>query len=208
MSRPDSTSGRQEPAGPQRTAAEEFGAQFQASYRVLWLIAAGVIGDPSLADDVVQEAAVIALGKLDQFRPGTAFTAWMGQIVRYVALNKGRAEMRRRPAGLGSGAFEPAAPPGRADEAGRIDLSARGEMPANQDYFDDRIMRALGSVNEMARACLLLRTLEGLSYAEIARLLEIPEGTAMSHVHRTRLYLRERLADLWSGAAQGPTASA
>jgi RNA polymerase sigma factor (sigma-70 family) len=97
---------------------------------------------------------------------------------------------------LGSGAFEPAAPPRRA-EVGRIELSARGELPPDQEHFDDRVMRALRSVNEVARACLLLRTLEGLSYSEISRLLEIPEGTAMSHVHRTRMHLRECLADLW-----------
>jgi RNA polymerase sigma-70 factor (ECF subfamily) len=57
-------------------------------------------------------------------------------------------------------------------------------------------MRALRGVSEVARACLLLRTLEGMPYARISELLQIPEGTAMSHVHRTRQFLRERLADL------------
>ena len=41
-----------------------------------------------------------------------------------------------------------------------------------------------------------MRTLDGLSYAEIAALLDVPEGTAMSHVHRTRRLLRERLRNL------------
>ena len=56
-------------------------------------------------------------------------------------------------------------------------------------------MRALNSVSDIARACLLLRTIEQMEYAEISRLLAIPEGTAMSHVHRARQHLRERLAD-------------
>lgn len=184
------------------TVPAEFAAQFTASARVFWLIAAGVIGDASLADDIVQEAALIALGKLDQFRPGTDFIAWMGQIVRYVALNKARTERKRRGLSLDPAIVEqPATPSHPPADAGELDLAARGELPENQDYFDDRVMAALAGVGEVARACLLLRVVEGLKYSEIAGLLEIPEGTAMSHVHRTCQHLRERLAGLWSETA-------
>src|SRR5262249_7753011 len=51
----------------------EFAAQFNASFRVLWLIAAGITGDAALAEDVVQEAALVAMSKMDQFQPGTSF---------------------------------------------------------------------------------------------------------------------------------------
>ena len=54
-------------------------------------------------------------------------------------------------------------------------------------------MRALRAVGEMSRACMLLRAVHQLSYREISELLGIPEGTAMSHVHRTREALRDRL---------------
>jgi RNA polymerase sigma-70 factor (ECF subfamily) len=59
-------------------------------------------------------------------------------------------------------------------------------------------MAALVEVGEVPRACILLRTVEGLAYPEIAKLLGIPEGTAMSHVHRTRQLLRTRLASVWN----------
>jgi DNA-directed RNA polymerase specialized sigma24 family protein len=55
---------------------------------------------------------------------------------------------------------------------------------------------------------LLLRTVEKLSYAEIAALMDMPEGTAMSHVHRSKMALRERLSRPSSPpgpAANGPT---
>ena len=101
--------------------------------------------------------------------------------------------------------------PGREDLAAlgdpdrRIHLGARGELPKDQAHFDDRVLTALNSVGEIPRSCLLLRTIEHLEYSEIARVLEIPEGTAMSHVHRTRQYLRERLADLESSVLRkGP----
>jgi RNA polymerase sigma-70 factor (ECF subfamily) len=75
-------------------------------------------------------------------------------------------------------------------------VGPHGELDLSRTPFDDRVMKALNSVSDIARACLLLRTIQGLSYDEIAKALEIPPGTAMSHVHRTRIVLRERLAEI------------
>jgi RNA polymerase sigma-70 factor (ECF subfamily) len=169
----------------------DFAGEFQASFRVLWMIAVGIVQDPATAEDVVQEAAVLALEKLDQFKPGTNFRAWMAQMVRFVALNQARKRKRLRTSSLETEAETLPHPASYGD----LRLGNRGELPTDQPYFDDQVIRALNSVSEVARACLLLRTLEHLEYSEIARLLDIPEGTAMSHVHRTRQQLREQLAD-------------
>src|SRR4051812_25584625 len=59
--------------------ALDFAAEYQRAYRVLWVVAAGVLGRATGAEDVVQEAALLALGKLDRFEPGTHFVAWMAQ---------------------------------------------------------------------------------------------------------------------------------
>src|ERR1043165_6452239 len=64
------------PMQPMTPAA--FATQFQGSWRALWCIAAAVVGDRAQADDVLQEAAVVALGKLGQFDPASNFSAWMG----------------------------------------------------------------------------------------------------------------------------------
>ena len=53
-------------------------------------IALHLTGHPAEAEDVLQEAAVVALGKLSQYEPGTSFSAWMSQMVRYIALNRKR----------------------------------------------------------------------------------------------------------------------
>jgi RNA polymerase sigma-70 factor, ECF subfamily len=175
----------------------DFAAQFNASFRVLWLIAIGIVSDASAAEDVVQEAALLALEKLDQFQPGTNFRAWMAQMVRFVALNHARKRQKHRAVALDDASGQRAL---SSDDlpASALHLGVRGELPKDQAHFDDRVVTALNSVGEIPRSCLLLRTIEQLEYSEIARVLEIPEGTAMSHVHRTRQYLRERLADLES----------
>jgi len=181
----------------------EFAARLKESYRVLWIIAVGILRDSDLAEDAVQEAAIIGLQKREQFTQGTSFTAWMGQMVRNVSLNAFRKEKRRRTASIdaegmadelrGQGAALPA-----------LKIGTDGMIPADQRHFDDRVMKALAGLGETARTCLLLRTIEDMEYSEISRLLSIPEGTAMSHVHRTRSYLREQLTD-YAGLKQSGT---
>lgn len=181
----------------------EFAARLKDSYRVLWIIAVGILRDSDLAEDAVQEAAIIGLQKREQFTQGTSFTAWMGQMVRNVSLNAFRKEKRRRTTSIDA--------EGMADELrGRnpgppaLTIGKDGMLPTDQRHFDDRVMKALAQLGETARTCLLLRTIEGMEYSEISRLLSIPEGTAMSHVHRTRAYLREQLTD-YAGSKQNGT---
>ena len=153
----------------------------------MWTVAAGVLGERSEVEDVVQEACGVALGKLPEFQPGTSFAAWMAQIVRYVALNHLRSRQRSA-----------------ARDVSELDLAwetpAAGTDPPvdladDRGAFDDLTLRALRELAPVARACLLLRVVQELEYREIAALLGIPEGTAMSHVHRSRENLRRRLSN-------------
>ncbi|MCP3916955.1 MAG: RNA polymerase sigma factor [bacterium] len=165
----------------------EFAALFEASGRLLWTIAAAVVIDRTLVDDVLQEAAMIGLAKLDQFDPATRFEAWMGRIVRWVALNHARKRSRR---GTRS-----------ADAALLDDLPSAepaGHLPDTRnwlegEHFDDELTEALRELGSTARACLMMKIVLELDYAEIARTLEVPQGTAMSHVHRACAKLRQRL---------------
>lgn len=180
---------------------QEFARRFQESARTLWTIAAGVLGDPGRAEDVLQEACMIALHKLEQFEPGepgTSFAAWMGAIVRNVARNEARKGARR--------ATRPVPPETLAElcterdgggAPGPLDdpIDARGELRPGHAAFDDALDRALAELRPIQRAALLLRTLRGLDYREISAALDIPEGTAMSHVHRARKALRMRLTE-------------
>ena len=172
-----------------------FGERFESAYRLLWVVAAGIVGNGHAAEDVVHEAALQALGRLDQYQPGTNFNAWMAQIVRYVALNYARKENRRRGAVVSGDQIETLPAPLNRGGAAPPSIDACGNMTGIQTHFDDEVLKALATLSETARACLLLRTVEGLEYREIAGILNIPQGTAMSHVHRSRHQLRNHLTD-------------
>lgn len=171
---------KREPKPPGALTPPEFAAQFRASSRVLWCVAAGVLGDRAQAEDVLQEAALTALGKLHSFRSGSNFVAWMSQIVRFVALNHRRKHDRRE----------------RMLRATGGDPLIADSTPADVYMgFDQDVQRALHNLAETPRTCLLLKTVVELDYAEIAQILGIPAGTAMSHVSRARAQMHELLAE-------------
>jgi RNA polymerase sigma-70 factor (ECF subfamily) len=187
-------------AGPGALAPDEFARRFQAAGRLFWTIAAGVLGEVRDVDDVLQEACVAALEKLDSYREDANFSAWAGRFVRHAALNHARKRVRRStrtagPAELaeleessGGAALRPV-PSGAEVHV----IDARGALVSDQAAFDDALLAALGELGPTQRAALLLRTVHELSYRELSLVLEIPEGTAMSHVHRGLRTLREAL---------------
>lgn len=172
-----------------------FAAWFSEFYARFWLIAAGITGDRSAADDIVQESALVALSKLADFTAGTSFAAWMSQIVRLIALNHARKTRNRATMAADPRELDHLAPASDAGDAVEsiVDDERIDDLHRWQAEFDDDVMRALRRLNETPRTCLLLRTMLDLSYHEIATTMGIPEGTAMSHVHRARNQMREHL---------------
>ncbi|MCC6426315.1 MAG: sigma-70 family RNA polymerase sigma factor [Phycisphaerales bacterium] len=188
-----------EPSGSRtsRLSKDEFARQFRDTWRVLWCIAAGETGDRSAADDIVQQAAVIALERMDDFDPSTSFLAWMAQIVRYTAMNEVQKVRRRRttstdPSSMDTSSNDMARAAGiQGDKA---PISRFGHLLTDQNVFDDRLLEALRTLDTVARSCLLLRIVLDSPYKEISLVLGIPQGTAMSHVDRARRALRTHLS--------------
>ncbi len=154
-------------------------------------VAAGIIGQTDGAEDIVQQAFAIGVEKDLSFESDSQLVAWLSGVVRRCALNFRRKVQRRKtkstdPVLLSSIQEQPV-----CDEAVQAEALRLSE---DQVSFDDEVVNALKQLSPDARACLLLRTLEQLSYREISNLMEIPEGTALSLVHRSRKKLREILA--------------
>jgi RNA polymerase sigma-70 factor (ECF subfamily) len=171
--------------------ADAFAAEFTAAAGVLWTVAAGVLGGANAVEDILQEAALIGLQKRSHFEPGTSFVAWTARIVRFVAQNHRRRERRRRTSCADPGDLDVQQPAPAISAPVHDD---RGDLLPDTGAFDDALRGALQSLRPVPRACVVLKLVAGLDYDAIARLLGIPAGTAMSHVHRSRSALLATLS--------------
>lgn len=135
------------------------------------------------AEDVVQDAFVLAFTKLSSFKGNSAFFTWLYRIAYNVAITR----LRRR---------KPTVPLDGLNDIGRLDFPDSGPSP------DDRIQKQeeAGQLNEALtrlshehRAILILREMDELDYEAISEILDLPIGTVRSRLHRARTRLREHL---------------
>jgi RNA polymerase sigma-70 factor (ECF subfamily) len=156
----------------------------------VYRLAYNVLRDKEDAWDVAQEAFIKAYKALPTFRGQSAFYTWLFRIVMNVAHDKAR---QRGAAGRAFGTervteeeWERTMPdPGEDPDA----AAARAEQRR-------RISTALETLPEHHRAIIMLSDLEGLSYREIADVLNIPMGTVMSRLHNARKKMRSALGPL------------
>jgi RNA polymerase sigma-70 factor (ECF subfamily) len=148
--------------------------------RRVYAVALRIVRRHDLADDVVQEAFVRAHRHIQRFDLERPFGPWICRIASNLAVNHLRSPVSREQELPEGHAETPSQAPDAlsgvlADEAKRVLDQALAQLPAEQ------------------RAVFVLRTVEELSYREIAEALEIPEGSVMSRLHRARARLRVAL---------------
>lgn len=130
-------------------------------------------GNTENADDLVQDTLERAYGKWNLFRSGGSLRPWLFSIMHNVFINEMRRPRNRVPMGSMDEALAIGTPATQESRvlAGEI-ISAAGRLPAD------------------LRETLLLVSVEEFSYAETARILNIPLGTVMSRLFRARAQLR------------------
>lgn len=142
--------------------------------------ACALTGSLDEADDIVQAACEKALTRLDQFTPGTRCDHWMFQIIRTQWIDRLRHRKRRE--GIN----------GSADvEAVGFDARIYEQTEARMEL--DIVRRELARLPEEQRVIVVLVTVDGRSYQEVADMLGIPIGTVMSRLSRARRRLAEVL---------------
>jgi RNA polymerase sigma-70 factor (ECF subfamily) len=135
------------------------------------------------AEDLAQEAIVRAFDAYDRF-DGTNFKAWILRIVTNLYINRYRQKQRGPQMGSleDDGVYEP-----MADEAWVPDRQVFDEM------VGEEVEEALGRVPEDFRLAVILSDIEGMSYQEIADVMDVPIGTVRSRLARGRAMLRKQL---------------
>ena len=160
-----------------RQAFSELVQRHQASvYRSCYRI----LGHDEDAKDASQETFLRAYRKLDTFQGRSTFKTWLLRVAMNVSLNEHTSRSRRRKASYTN-----------------TDLLAQSipspEAPEDELIRSEAAVRmhdALELVRPEQRAAIVLRDVDGLAYQEIAKTLEIAEGTAKSWVHRGRKRLK------------------
>jgi len=142
-----------------------------------------ILRNESEAEDVVQDAFVLAFSKLDSFQGQSAFFTWLYRIAYNVAITR----LRRRKRGVSLDGD---------DSRVRLDFPDSGPLP--NDSIEKReeaiqLYDALDRLSSEHRSILVLREMEELDYDAIAEILELPVGTVRSRLHRARIRLRELL---------------
>lgn len=140
------------------------------------------------AKDLVQETFLKAYRALDSYESGTNAKAWLFKILKNAYINQYRKKIRR---------------PTTVDYEDYIgyqdkeDQSSVEFLDLREEIFDnligDEVTSAVNSLPVDFRAVILLCDVEGFTYEEISKIIDIPIGTVRSRLHRARNMLKEKL---------------
>ena len=154
---------------------------------MLYRVALRLTGNPSDADDLVQETMLKAYRAWDQYQQGTNAKAWLLTILRHAFINEYRRRIRH-PETVDVDAIEPFA----------VFPEVQDEDPQGAFFdkiVDDQVLNAIDQLPVVFRETLVLSDVEGMSYQEIAQVLKVPVGTVKSRLFRARRLLQAKLYD-------------
>jgi RNA polymerase sigma-70 factor (ECF subfamily) len=167
--------------------ADAFGAEVLRYLEPLFATALRLTRNRADAEDLVQDTVVKALRFSDRFERGTNLRAWLSTILHNTWRNRLR--------DTGREAVE-------ADSTRLEELESSAGSPSANETPEDLLLRntldadlraALDELPEIFRQAVWMRDVEEFSYAEIARMLDVPIGTVMSRISRGRRMLLDLL---------------
>jgi RNA polymerase sigma-70 factor (ECF subfamily) len=159
-------------------------------------LALRVLRDEERARDAVQDAFLKAYVNLGRFEGRSSFYTWLYRLVMNLCLDARRRDQSSRVIDTPEAADldRLGAPESRpADEMTFREHEQGPEAALDRGQLRAALAQAIEELPDAARETLILREVEGLSYAEIAEALDIPKGTVMSRLHYARRRVQELL---------------
>ncbi len=176
----------------QKRDSKAFLTELEPLRHQLYSYARRALNRQEAVADALQEVVLTAWREYPRFVPGTNFRAWVFRIMANTVFNFNKRGARERVV---------------SDESAMLDVEAALEHESEwaalldaperlRELLDERLVHAIDALGEHERQCFLLCLFLGFSYKEVSGMLGLPLGTVMSHIHRARMKLRERLAGL------------
>jgi RNA polymerase sigma-70 factor, ECF subfamily len=161
-----------------------------------------LMGNVQDAEEVLQDTFLKVFHNLDRFEERSRFSTWIYRIATNEALMRLRRSRRKREVSLEE-RLERDGGEWRGDEIrdfarSALDLAMDAEIRAALD-------RTLAELPEEYRVVFTMRDLDGLTNAEVAEVLDISVPAVKSRLHRSRLYLRNRLSRIFRERSGGAT---
>jgi RNA polymerase sigma-70 factor, ECF subfamily len=170
-------------------------------HRPVFGLVAGILYDPSEAADVTQEVFLRAFRGIGGFREGSSLKTWLYRIAVRQALNHRRWSWRHLRLQCSMSTMD------GSEDSRPMEFRAPGASPFDElasREVQQVVQRALLKVTQSFRMAVILRDLEGMSYEEIAEVLDVSVGTVKSRILRGRRALRELLGPVFAAGRMVP----
>ena len=170
--------------------ADAFAVLMEEYQKKVYLLALRTVGNPQDAEDMTQEAFLRAYRSIHSFRGDSKLSVWLYRLTTNLCIDLLRSRGRKPTVSLTV----------EDNDEDTQELDVTDERYDPEEIFQRRelqraVQRGLASLPEDYRVILVLRELEGLSYAEIGEVLGLEEGTVKSRLFRARKKLCKFLID-------------
>jgi RNA polymerase sigma-70 factor (ECF subfamily) len=167
-----------------------FENEFMPHVNAMYNFAFRLTFDEDDAKDLVQDTYLKAFRFIDSFQQGTNAKAWLFRILKNSFINDYR-KKSKQPSKVDYQEVENFYNSDDVDVKMTTDL----RIETMKDMIGDEISTALGSLAVDFRTVIILCDLEGFTYEEMSKILDIPIGTVRSRLHRARNLLKEKLQE-------------
>lgn len=176
----------------QRGDKQAFGLLVDKYQRKLARLLSRMVRDPAEIEDIVQEAFIKAYRALPNFRGDSAFYTWLYRIGINTAKNY-LVSMGRRPTVSNNVEIEDAE---NFDDGDELRTMETPESAMATKQIAQTVNDTVASLPEELRTAITLREIDGLSYEEIATVMDCPIGTVRSRIFRARETISAKLKPL------------
>lgn len=177
-------------------SADSFGVLVDRYQDRIFALVARMVSDPDAIRDLAQETFLLAYRGLSSFKRDSSFMTWLYRIAINVCQSERRRRQRQRRIGtFGIGQSGDPDEPEREHADVTTNPLDRLEEAERKRLLD----AAMEAIDDDQREIVTLRDFHGLSYQEIAEILDCPVGTVRSRLFRARSEIRRRLERVLGG---------